>query len=226
MATLLMSVQEGLRLNTFWRVKRGELSVAKAARLLGVSVRQGRRLWKRFQGEGGAGLVHGLRGRSGVAGNRASEVREAALALYREHYMGFGAALAAEYLGDRHGVVVGRVTLWRWLDEAKLGGQTRRRVKHRCRRERRPCVGEMEQMDGSTHDWFEGRGAREGPCVLFVMVDDATNRAHMRFYETEDTASAFDLFGRYVKEHGLPASLYFLSCQLRTTAPRLESATR
>ena len=104
-------------------------------------------------------------------------------------------------------MVVGRVTLWSWLDEAKFGGKTRRAVKHRCRRERRHCVGEMVQMDGSPHDWFEGRGASGVTCVLFVMIDDATNRVHMRFYESEDTASAFDLFGRYVQEHGLPAWL-------------------
>jgi transposase len=212
MGTLSMSVQERLRAETFSRVKRGELSVAKAAGLVGVSLRQGRRLWKSFQEEGDAGLVHGLRGRTGVAANRASEQRESAVATYREHYGGFGAALAAEYLSAEHGVGVGRVTLWRWLKEAKLGGRTRRAAQHRCRRERRPCVGELVQMDGSTHDWFEGRraqgGGAAGPCVLFVMIDDATGRVHMRFYESEDTASAFDLFGRYVKEHGLPVSLY------------------
>lgn len=208
MGTLSMSVKERLRLDTFSRVKRGELSVSKAAILLQVSLRQGRRLWKRFQEKGDAGLVHGLRGRTGVAANRTSGQRESALALYRKHYMEFGASLASEYLAEDHGVSVGRVTLWRWLDDAKLGGRTRRAARHRCRRERRPCVGEMVQMDGSTHDWFEGRGPRKEPCVLFVMVDDATNRVHMRFYESENTASAFDLLGRYVRAHGLPASLY------------------
>lgn len=208
MGTLSMTVKERLRLDTFLRVKRGELSVGKAARLLCVSVRQGRRLWKSFQQRGDAGLVHGLRGKCGSSANRSSMKRESALALYREHYMEFGASLAAEYLFDEHGVAVGRVTLWRWLDEAKLGGRTRRASKHRCRRERRSCVGEMAQMDGSTHDWFEGRGPGKEACVLFVMVDDATNRVHMRFYESEDTASAFDLFGRYVKAYGLPVSLY------------------
>jgi len=208
MGTLSMSVKERLRLDTFSRVARGEISVSKAACLLHVSLRQGRRLWKSFQEKGDAGLVHGLRGRCGAAANHSSALRGSAVSLYRKHYMEFGASLAAEYLAEAHGVSVGRVTLWRWLDDEKLGGRTRRAVKHRCRRERRSCVGEMVQMDGSTHDWFEGRGPRKGPCVLFVMVDDATSRVHMRFYESEDTSSAFDLFGRYAEAYGLPSSLY------------------
>jgi len=203
-----MNVKERLRLDVFLRVKRGELSVGKAACLLRVSLRQGRRLWKSFQQKGDAGLVHGLRGRCGAAANRSSALRGSALVLYRKHFMEFGASLAAEYLSEEHGVSVGRVTLWRWLGDAKLGGRTRRAARHRCRRERRHCMGEMAQMDGSTHDWFEGRGPQKEACVLFVMVDDATSRVHMRFYESEDTASAFDLFGRYVKAYGLPVSLY------------------
>ena len=206
MGTLLMSVQERIRLDIFNRVKRGEFSVAKAARLLNVSERQGRRLWKRFGEKGDGGLVHGLRGRRGASGNRSSgTLRESALAVYREHYSDFGASLASDRLREKHGLEVGRVTLWRWLKEAGLGGKIRRAARHRCRRERRSCLGEMEQMDGSTHDWFEGRGSQ---CVLFVMVDDATNQVYMRFYESEDTRSAFDLVGRYAGKHGLPLSLY------------------
>ena len=201
-----MSVKERVRFDTLNRVKRGEISLAKAAVLLRVSPRQGFRLWKSFQDEGDAGLVHGLRGRTGEEANRTLwKTREQAMAICREHYFDFGAALAAEYLFKHHGLTVGRVTLWRWLSEAKLGGRTRRASKHRCRRERRPCLGEMEQMDGSTHAWFEDRAPS---CVLFVMIDDATNRVHLRFYQSEDTRSAFDLFGAYVKRHGLPMSLY------------------
>jgi transposase len=206
MDTLSMSSSERLRLDTFKRVKRGELSVTKAASLLGVSLRQGRRLWKSFQLKGDKGLIHGLRGRTGPQANHSqADLRQKAIALCREHYPDFGAALAAEYLRDEHGLKIGRETLWRWLAQAGLGGRQRRAVRHRTRRERRPCLGELQQMDGSTHAWFEKRGAM---CVLFVMVDDATNLLHMRFYDSEDTRSAFDLFGRYVQSHGLPSSLY------------------
>jgi hypothetical protein len=102
-------------------------------------------------------------------------------------------------------IQVPRQTLWRWLAQEHLIVKTRRVKKHRCRRQRRACVGELVQMDGSTHRWF---GSKKPQAVLFVMIDDASSRVFARFYESEDTASAFDLFGRYVKAHGLPEALY------------------
>jgi hypothetical protein len=200
--TLRMSMKERVRLQAFSRVKRGEMSVAKAGGVLGISERQARRIWKRYQRDGDAGLVHRLRGRVGNALHR--EVRGKALDLCRTKYADFGSALAAEYL-QSHGIVVPRQTLWRWRRIAGDLAAVRRAAKHRIRRERRSCMGELVQMDGSTHDWFEGRRAT---CVLFVMIDDATSRLFCRFYESEDTVSAFALFGGYVRKHGLPAALY------------------
>jgi len=190
-----MSVAERLRLAMFSRVKSGELSLAQAGREVGLSERQVRRVWKRYREHGDAGLIHGLRGRKGNAGK--GVLREEVLALYREHYRGFNAAHAAEKLAAQ-GWAVPRQTLWRWLDEAGL-------VAHRRRRVPAACVGQMVQMDGSTHAWFGDRGR---VCVLFVMIDDASGRIFCRFYESEDTPAAFDLFGRYVRKHGLPLSLY------------------
>ena len=201
--TLRMSMKERRRLEVFSRVKCGELSVGKAAVLLGVSLRQARRMWRRYCQEGDGGLVHRLRGRPGNAA-KASSLREAVLERCRERYADFGSVLAAEYL-QRDGHEVSPKTLWRWRRASGALLPTRRGLKHRTRRERRPCLGELLQMDGSTHDWFEGR---RGPCVLFVTTDDATNRLFCRFYESEDTASAFDLFGRYVRKYGLPTALY------------------
>src|SRR5699024_4263275 len=83
--------------------------------------------------------------------------------------------------------------------------QARKTRPHRRRRERRLCVGELIQMDGSTHAWF---GLDRPACVLFVMIDDATGRVFCRFYASEDTAAAFDLFGRYAQQYGLPEALY------------------
>lgn len=200
--TLTMSVKERVRLEMFSRVKRGEMSVGKAARLVGVSVRQARRLWRRYRREGDAGLTHRLRGRPGNA--RKAEVRSEVLALCREKYADFGSALAAEYLA-KEGYAIPRTTLWRWRRESGDLGPRRRTARHRMRRERRPYVGELVQMDGSTHDWFEGRGP---VCVLFVLIDDATNRLFCRFYESEDTVSAFEVLGRYARKYGLPRSLY------------------
>ena len=197
-----MSTKERVRLEVFSQVKRGEISVGKAAKLAGVSVRQARRIWRRYRLGGDAGLIHGLRGRPGNAGH--AKARQKALGLCRQKYSDFGSALAAEYL-QKEGQEVSRQTLWRWRRQAGDLQPSRRSARHRIRRERRGCVGELVQMDGSTHDWFEGR---RGRCVLFVMIDDASGRVFCRFYESEDTASAFDLLGRYVKKRGLPVALY------------------
>lgn len=202
METLRMSMKERVRLAIFAQVKRGEISVGAAGRLAGVSARQAKRIWKRYKREGDAGLVHRLRGRPGNAGQ--AELRALALALCREKYVDFGSVLAAEYLGKAGHWVLPQ-TLWRWRRQAGELPSRRRGARHRIRRERRSCVGELVQMDGSTHDWFEGRRAA---CVLFVMIDDATSRIFCRFYESEDTASAFDLLGRYVRKYGVPAALY------------------
>jgi transposase len=200
--TLRMSMKERARLEVLSRVKDGDISVGKAADLLGLSVRQARRIWRRYIRDGDAGLVHRLRGRPSNASR--VNIRDKVLELCRMKYADFGSALAAEYLREEgHGV--SRQTLWRWRRQAGDLGPIRRAAKHRTRRERRSCLGELVQMDGSTHDWFEGR---RGRCVLFVMIDDATGRLFCRFYESEDTASAFDLFGRYGRKYGLPRALY------------------
>lgn len=197
-----MSMKERVRLDVFSRRHRGEISTGKAAELLGISPRQAKRVWRRFQQEGDAGLIHRLRGRPSNAAK--VDVRQKALELCRGRYADFGSALAAEYL-QKVDIDVSRQTLWRWRREVGDLQPSRRGVRHRIRRERRSCIGELVQMDGSTHDWFEGR---RGPCVLFVMIDDAIGRVFCRFYESEDTASAFALFGRYVRKYGLPTALY------------------
>ncbi len=200
--TLLMSKKERVRLEVVSRVRRGEISVGKAAELMGLSVRQAKRVWRRYKAEGDVGLVHRLRGRPGNAGR--AMFRQEVLELCRRRYGDFGSALAAEYL-SREGFDVSRKTLWRWRRQSGDLEPQRRGVRHRLRRERRSCIGELVQMDGSTHDWFEGRAA---PCVLFVMIDDASGRVYCRFYESEDTQSAFDVFGRYARKNGLPMALY------------------
>jgi hypothetical protein len=199
-----MSAKERVRLETLGRVKRKELTVVEAAELIGLSLRQARRVWKRFDTSGDAGLVHGLRGR---ASNRrlSEDLRERIVKTHQEHYGDFGATLACEKLSGDHELVVSPNTLTALLKERGLWERRRRRGKHRKRRERRSCFGSMIQMDGSHHDWFEGRVAK---CVLMVMIDDATSRTYARFYAGETTEAAFDLFERWVKQHGVPRSLY------------------
>lgn len=197
-----MNAMERRRLTVFSRVQERAISVAQAGRLLELSERQARRLWKRYRQRGDAGLVHGLRGRPGNAGHEA--VRAKVLAAYRAEYGGFSAAHARDFLA-RDKLPVPRTTCWRWLKAARLIDHPRRIKPHRQRRERRSALGEMIQMDGSTHAWL---GPTVPATVLYVMIDDATSRVFARFYATEDTATAFDLFGRYARRFGLPLALY------------------
>jgi hypothetical protein len=199
-----MSLDERIRLDALNRVKRGELTVVAAAELSGLSLRQMRRTWKRFKSQGASGLVHGLRGRSS---NRRldEELRQRAVKLHQEKYADFGPTLACEKLARDDGIDLCPDTLTALLKERGLWQRRRRRGKHRRRRERRASFGSMVQMDGSHHDWFEGRA---GKCVLMVIIDDATNQTYARFYPAETTEASFDVLGRWVKRHGLPRSVY------------------
>ena len=203
MSELRMSEKERIAMEALSRVKRGELTVVSAAELMGVSVRQARRRWKRFKACGDGGLVHGLRGR---ASNRRfpEEFRQRIVKRHQERYADFGPTLACEKLAGEQ-LVLSPNTLTALLKERGLWQRRRRRDKHRRRRERRSWLGSMIQMDGSHHDWFEGRGAK---CVLMVLIDDATNRTYARFYPAETTTAAFDIFGRWVKRQGIPRSVY------------------
>jgi hypothetical protein len=131
--------------------------------------------------------------------------KERALELYREKYVGYGPTLAAECLGRDDGLAVPRSTLRGWLSEAGLWQQQRRRKLHRRRRARREHYGELLQMDGSHHDWFDGR---RGWAVLMVMIDDATGQVFASFFENESWHSAATTLRRYTQRHGLPRALY------------------
>ena len=204
METILMSRKERKRLEAFSRVKAGGLTLVAAGELLDLSYRQTKRAWSRYKDQGDAGLVHRLRGR---ASNRqpSGQQKQEAVALYREQYSDYGSTLAAECLAKEDGIVVPVTTLRRWLSQAGLLERRRKRPPHRRRRPRRERCGDLVQMDGSHHDWFEGR---RGWAVLMVMIDDATGTVTARFYENESWASASDLFQRYARQHGLPRGLY------------------
>ena len=198
-----MSSMERMRLEAMSRVKRKELKVTEAAELLGLSVRQARRLWKRYQAEGDGGLVHRLRGR--VSNRRmAEELRDKIVRRYQASFGDFGPLLASEKLAEE-GLVVSPDTLVAILKERHLWQRRRKRGRHRQCRQRKDHFGRMVQMDGSHHDWFEGRGQR---CVLMVLVDDATGWTLARFYPAETTVAALDVFGRWLQEHGVCRSVY------------------
>jgi transposase len=201
---LMMSQKERIRLGIMREIKAGTMTLVAAAKVLRLGYRQMKRVWSRYQDRGDAGLVHRGRGR---ASNRAKgkEFRQKVLKRYEERYTGFGPTLACEHLKADDGLEVDHETLRRWLLAQGSWSLQRRRQKHRQWRERKACFGELVQMDGSHHDWFEGRRAR---AVLMVMIDDATNRTHARFFEEETTRAAFDVFEGYTRKYGLPQSLY------------------
>jgi hypothetical protein len=206
METLFMSSKERMRLDAMSRVKRRELSVVEAAELMSVSVRQARRLWKRFKACGDGGLLHRLRGR--VSNHRFPEaLRDRIVGRHQERYRDFGPTLACEKLAEE-GLVISPDTLVAMLKERHLWQRQRKAGRHRRRRERKGHFGRMVQMDGSHHDWFEGRGMAKAWCVLMVMVDDATGRTYARFYPGETTEAAFDVLGRWVQAYGVPRSVY------------------
>lgn len=198
-----MSGKERIGLDAMGRVKRGELTVVAAAELMGLSLRQARRLWKRFKAEGDAGLLHRLRGR--LSNRRLSEESaERVVKLHQEKYADFGPTFACQKLAEE-GLMLSPNTLTALLKARGLWKRRRRRGKHRKRRDRRSSFGMMLQMDGSHHDWFEGRSPK---CVLMVIIDDASNITYARFYPAETTWAAFDVFGRWAKLYGLPRSVY------------------
>jgi len=204
METIKMSTMERKRMTLMTRVTEGLLKLREAAEMMQVSYRQARRIRRRYQQEGDAGLVHQGRGRKSNR-RRPDNERKRAIALYNKRYAGFGPLLASEHLATDHGIVVDHETLRQWLLVAGVWHSRHKREVHRAARERRPRRGDLVQIDGSEHDWLEGRGSR---VVLMVMIDDATNTTLARFYPAEDTAAAYDVFERYVRRYGLPVALY------------------
>ena len=187
-------------------VDRGGLPMRAAAQLLGRSERQVWRLLKAFRVAGISGLISKKRGRPS---NRktAAAVRAAALWIVRHNYADFGPTLAAEKLAGEHGFSFSSETLRKWMiaDGLWLDRKQRQKRIHQPR-SRRDCVGELVQIDGSEHWWFEDRGPQ---CTLLVFVDDATSRLmHLQFVESESTFAYFDAARGYLEAWGKPIAFY------------------
>ena len=187
------------------RLNSGAMSQVAAARELGLSPRQVRRLQRRLETLGPAGLRSARRGKK--PNNWIDEGRRAeAVALIRQRYGDFGPTLAQEMLVERHGRVFSVETTRTLMREAGLWRAKRRSIRFHPPRARRPRLGELVQIDGSPHDWFEGRAPR---CTLLVFVDDATSPIQAaRFVAAETTAAYLDVVGEYIGRHGLPQAFY------------------
>lgn len=201
-----MSVKEAGRLAVVHQVLDGQLKQAAAAQKLDISVRQVKRLCRRVREQGDAGLISKRRGQRS---NRKIDdgVRQTVLELVRQYYSDFGPELAREHLAEHHGFAHSTETLRGWMIEAGLWAPKRWRAQRvHSPRQRRACLGELVQIDGSHHDWFEGRAPK---CCLIAFIDDATGRVlGARFEPTETTEGYLGVLQRYVSEYGAPLALY------------------
>src|SRR6058998_1751000 len=194
------------RLHLMTRIAERRLTRRRAAALLGLSERQVRRLYRVFTGAGAAGLASRRRGRPS---NRrlSAATRNRALTLLRERYADFGPTFAHQKLTEEHALALSVETLRGWMIAAGLWVPRLHRMRRSCQpRPRRACLGELVQIDGSEHAWFEDRGPA---CTLLVYVDDATSRLmELAFAEVESTFDYFRATRRYLERHGKPMAFY------------------
>lgn len=202
----LMSQKEVQRLAMLNQVLGGAVTQGHAAAVLKLSVRQVKRLVRRVRSEGATGLISRRRG---VPSNRRIDdgVREHFVGIVRELYSDFGPELAREYLAREHGFTYSTETLRGWMVQAQLWKPKRRRHKRvHSPRQRRSCRGELVQIDGSHHEWFEQRAPK---CCLIAFIDDATGEVlAARFFPTETTQGYLQIMREHIRAHGLPGAYY------------------
>lgn len=204
--TITMTMREVDRLKTIQAVMDGVLTALMAADRLRLTKRQVNRLVMRYRLEGAAGLVSRQRGQPGHR-QLAQGVATQALTLIRDQYADFGPTLACEKLRERHGITLAKETVRALMRDVGLWIPRRQRTaKIYQPRNRRNCVGELIQIDGSDHRWFEERGPA---CTLLVYIDDATSRLmHLHFTYSESTFSYFEATRGYLERHGKPQAFY------------------
>jgi transposase len=176
---------------------------------MGVSYRQAKRLWRSFKRDGAKALRHQHAGR---VSNRGTSIktRQRVLALIRQKYSGdvamrFGPTLVAEHLASEDGLTIDHETLRRWMLAGGLWSRQRKRAPYRQRRERKAHFGELVQLDGSFHRWYEARGERR---CLITMVDDATSRSDGRVGDEETIWAVAAVLRGWIEQYGVPLALY------------------
>jgi IS30 family transposase len=201
---LTMSQKELDRLQIIKQIEKKEITVEKGAELMGISLRQSYRVLKKIREEGSKGIIHKLRGKKSNRGYP-EELKNKIIGLYRAHYDDYGPTLFSEQLIENHKISVNHETIRRWLREKAITTSMRKKRPHRRKRERRSCLGELLQFDGSHHDWFEGRGSE---CCLINCVDDSTGRVYLKLAVSENTQDVLLTLWEYVERYGIPRSIY------------------
>jgi transposase len=201
-----MSNRELTRLEVMQRLKDQRLTQKEAAQQLGISLRQVKRLWRAYREKGAKGLVSGRRGKP--RNNRLDAgVAQQALDLIKEKYADFGPTLAHEKLSEVHHLQLSRESVRQIMIAERIWKpkHARQPVAHQMR-ERRACLGELVQIDGSDHDWFEGRGPK---CTLLVYIDDATGQLLELWFVPDETSFAyFEASRHYFERYGKPVAFY------------------
>jgi len=205
MGWVMMSERELNRVEVLAQVDDGRLSVDNAANMLDLTRRQVFRLLKRYRRDGASAIRHKARGKP--PNNLIHQAkRDYAVSLIKENYPDFGPTLAAEMLAEHHSFKISRETLRKWMQEDGLWLSRKQRRRFHQPRLRRECFGELIQIDGSDHRWFEDRA---GPCTLLVFIDDATSTLmELRFVKSECTFSYFEALDLYLTAHGRPVAFY------------------
>jgi len=206
MDLLAMSAKELGRLEVIQRVNEKRLKQKEASRMLGLSIRQMKRLLRAYREKGAAGLVSKRRGKPS-SHQLAEETKREVLDLLKGKYKGFGPTLACEKMVEVEGLKISDESVRQlMMAEGLWKAKRARKLEVHQMRERRACIGELEQMDGTDHDWFEGRGER---CSLLVMIDDASGKLGALHFVAEESFFGYcALLRQYLAAHGRPAGLY------------------
>ena len=203
---VVMTKKELNRCGLIEQVEKQMVSQMKASEMLGISDRHFRRLLKAYREEGVNGLLSKKRGKQS---NRKipEKIREETISHLKNRYQGFGPSFATEKLKEDYGVRVSVETVRKWMIEEGLWkAKKQKQIRLHQRRQRRSREGELIQIDGSPHDWFEGRRKK---CCLLGFIDDATSKImHLKFTEAETTAGYLGSFKEYIEKHGKPECCY------------------
>lgn len=205
----IMTTNERLRLTVLEELTDGKINAATAASKLNLSIRQVKRLKKIFKDKGHDSLIHGLRGRTG---SRKTNVclENMIVHIIKEKYHDFGPLMAWEKITTVHGMTIGRETIRAIMTRNHIWKSTKRkRSQYFSWRDRRASYGELEQFDGSYHDWFEGRNPTLPEACLLAAIDDATGRITYAVMDKNESVEAvFSFWKAYIQKQGVPKEIY------------------
>lgn len=202
---IVLSKKESAQIEVMEKLLRKEIRQKDASSILNISVRQIKRKFQAYKKHGVQSLVH--KNKNKPSNNKIdSQIITKAIEIVTEKYFDFGPTLAAEKLEEIHNIKVSSEKLR--LEMIRSGiwkNKSRKKAHVHQLRERRSCFGELKQLDGSPHDWFEGRGPK---CNLNVCIDDSNNKINLHFSKTETTLSYFKLIDEVIKKDGIPLAIY------------------